>query len=85
MPLGEACVGYRGQSRLQRRIIMDQTDLLSVWGTKYIYVYLEYHSVCPLSPNGTPHHFNRKRVCPPPEPMGGGGVHYYLSTICHAR
>jgi hypothetical protein len=42
--------------------------------TKYIHIYLEYHSVCPLVGTGTPHPLSRKRMCtpPPPQPKEGG-------------
>jgi hypothetical protein len=42
-------------------------------GTKSTYFfYLEYHSVCSPSELGPPHPLSRKRLCPPPEPKGGG-------------
>jgi hypothetical protein len=36
------------------------------------YIYLEYHSVCPLVRNGTPT-LSSASECAPPEPKGGGG------------
>jgi hypothetical protein len=40
--------------------------------TKYIYIYLEYHSVCPLVGIGTP------SKSASPQNRGGGGVHSRL-------
>jgi hypothetical protein len=69
MPLGEACVGYRGQSRLQRRIIIDQTDSL---GNK-VHIKLVYQPQC-LSPCriGTPPPPPPQASVSPPKPKGGG-------------
>ncbi len=42
--------------------------------TKYLHIYLEYNSVCPLVGIGTPpppHPLSSKRVCPPPGTWGG--------------
>jgi hypothetical protein len=40
--------------------------------TKYIYIYIENHSVCPLVGIGTLPPLSRQRVCP--EPKGGWGT-----------
>jgi hypothetical protein len=37
-------------------------------------VLLEYQSVCSFVRIGSPRPFFRKRVCPPPEPWGGGAT-----------
>jgi hypothetical protein len=40
--------------------------------TKYVHIYLEYHSVCPLVEIGTPHPLSHECAPPPPPTKGGG-------------
>jgi hypothetical protein len=42
------------------------------------YIYLEYHSVCPLVRIGTP---SPADECVPPEPKRGGGKHTRLGVM----
>ncbi len=43
--------------------------------------YLEHHSACPLVRNGSTHPLSRKRMCPPPEPKGGGNTRLRLRRL----
>jgi hypothetical protein len=46
--------------------------------TKYLYIYTEYHSECPLVGIGTPPTPLPQASVPPPEPKGGVGGHTRL-------
>ncbi len=67
------------QSFLRRRRRTTFPRVFSTWrwekSTKYVYLYVEYHRVCPDVPSselGLSHPLSRQRVCPSPRIKGGG-------------